>query len=120
MEYGLGNEAIEMQTTTQPSAYEQTVVNIMRKLPPERILELVDFARFLEIQSAKSTDEHLDEEETETEEEIRASEEGWDHLLAQPNAKHVLRDMARQAREDYHAGRTTDITTTEDGRLAPP
>ena len=102
-----------MPATVQPAAHEQTVVSIMRKLPPERILELVDFARFLALQSAKR------EEETETEEKIRASEEEWDQLLAQPEAKRVLREMAREAREDYHAGRTTGITTTEEGRLAP-
>ena len=108
-----------MQTTVQPSAHEQTVVRIMRKLPPERIGELVDFARFLELQSAKRYDEWLDEEETETEEEMRASEESWDRLLAQPEAKRVLREMAREAGEDYQAGRTTGIAITEDGRLAP-
>jgi hypothetical protein len=107
-----------MQAAAQPSAHEQTVVSIMRKLPPERILELVDFARFLELQGTKKYDEWLDEE-TETEEEIRASEERWDQLLAQPEAKRVLREMACEAREDYHAGRTTEITITEDGRLAP-
>lgn len=108
-----------MQTTAQPSAHEQTVVSIMRKLPPERILELVDFARFLELQSTKGYDEWLDEEKTETEEEICAGEERWDQLLAQPEAKRVLREMAREAREDYRAGQTTDIAITEDGRLAP-
>jgi hypothetical protein len=108
-----------MQTIAQPSAHERTVVSIMRKLPPERILELVDFARFLELQSTKECGEWLDEEETETEEEICANEEKWDQLLAQPDAKRVLREMAYEAREDYRAGQTTDITITEDGRLAP-
>lgn len=108
-----------MQATVQPSAHEQTVVSIMRKLPPERIWELINFARFLEFQTTKRYNEWLDEEETETEEEIRASEERWDRLLAQPEAKRVLREMAREAREDYQAGRTTGITITEDGRLAP-
>jgi len=91
----------------------------MRRLPPERILELVDFARFLELQSTKGYDEWLDEEKTETEEEICAGEERWDQLLAQPEAKRVLREMAREAREDYRAGQTTDIAITEDERLAP-
>jgi len=107
---------MEMQATVQPSAHERTVISIMRKLPPERILELVDFARFLEHQSAKEY-ERLDEGEAA--EETRAGEEKWDRLLAQPEAKRVLREMAREARENYQAGQTTDITITEDGRLAP-
>jgi hypothetical protein len=48
-----------------------------------------------------------------------ASEERWDELFAKPEAKRVMREMAREAREDHRAGRTTDIEITEDGRLAP-
>ena len=101
-----------MQTASQTSAYERTVIRIMRRLPPERVLQLVDFARFLEFQTTERYDEWLDEEETETKEE-------WDELLAQPEAKRMMREMAHEALEDYRAGRTTDITITEDGRLAP-
>ena len=109
-----------MQTTFQSSAYEQTVINIIRKLPTERILQLIDFARFLEFQIVqKSSDDWLDKEESETEEGICASEEKWDELFVNPEAKHVMRKMAHEALEDYHAGRTTDIAITEDGRLAP-
>ena len=96
-----------MQATGQPSVYEQTVLTIMRRLPPERVLQLVDFARFLEFQTTERCDDRSGEEETETEEEIRASEEKWDELLAKPEAKRVMREMAREAREVYHAGQTT-------------
>ena len=41
-----------------------------------------------------------------------ASEEKWDELFAKPEAKRVMREMAREAREDYRAGRTTDIEIT--------
>ena len=108
-----------MQTTSQTSAYERTVIRIMRRLPPERVLQLVDFARFLEFQTTERYDEWLDEEETETEEEVRVSEEKWEQLLAQPEAKRMMREMAHEALEDYRAGRTTDIAIAEDGRLAP-
>jgi hypothetical protein len=92
----------------------------MRRLPPERVLQLVDFAQF-EFQATrkKRHDDWLDEEETETEEDIHASEEKWDELFAKQEAKHIMREMAHEAREDYRAGRTTDITITEDERLAP-
>jgi len=112
--HSYGNDMMDMQTAFQPAAYEQTVINIIRRLPPERVLQLVDFAHFLEFQITKS-----DEKETETKEEVRASEAKWDELFAKPEAKRVMRTMAREALEDYRAGRTTDITITEDGRLAP-
>lgn len=38
-------------------------------------------------------------------------------LFAKPEAKRVMRQMAREAREDYRAGRTTgSIAITENGR----
>ena len=111
---------MRMQTAFQSSAYEQTVINIIRKLPPERILQLVDFAHFLEFQVIRKGDaDCLDERETEIEEDIRASEEKWDELFAKPEAKQIMREMAHEALEDYRARRTTDIAITKDGRLAP-
>lgn len=83
---------------------EERLVGIVRRLPPERVMQLVDFARFLEANS---------------EEEAEADEAAWDELLSKPEAKRKLREMAREALEDYHAGKATEIETTEDGRLAP-
>ena len=105
-----------MQTAFRSSAYEQMVVSIMRRLPPERVSQLVGFAQFLESQATKRYDDWLDEEGTETTEETRASEEKWDELFAKPEAKRVMRQMACESREDYCAGRTTGIAITEDGR----
>ncbi len=102
-----------MTTTSQSPTAEQTVIRILRHLPPERARQLVDFARFLEFQTTARYTEWLEE----TEETIRTSEEQWDQLLAGPAAKDLLRDMAREAREEYQAGQTTDIELTDDGRL---
>jgi len=44
-------------------------------------------------------------------------EKSWEQFYL-ANREH-FRAMARQALEDYQAGRTTEITITEDGRLAP-
>jgi hypothetical protein len=84
--------------------YEDKLVGIVRRLPPERVIQLVDFARFLEAES---------------EEEIEASQANWDKVLVKPKARRKLRDMAREALNDYHTGQATDINVTEDGRLAP-
>ncbi|MDI6793990.1 MAG: hypothetical protein QME81_14190 [bacterium] len=110
---------MERQTVFQSSTYEQRVIGIMRRLPLERALQLVDFARFLESELTKKNDGWVDKEKAETGEGICASEEKWDKSFAKPEAKCVMRKMAREALEDYRAGRTTDIAITKDGRLAP-
>ncbi len=108
------------QAAFQSSEYEQTVINIIRKLPPERALQLVDFAQFLESKIAqKSYDDRLREEEIEKEEGIRGGEEKWDALFDNPESKQAMRELAHEALEDYRAGRTTNIGITKDGRLEP-
>jgi hypothetical protein len=105
---------MEAQTPYQSSTPEQTVIQIMRQLPPERVSELVDFARFLEYRAAEGVDAYR----TATDE-AGDADQRWDELLARPEAKEVMRQMAREAREDFYAGRTTEIVDAEDGRLAP-
>jgi len=87
---------------TQSSEYEQTVINIVRKLPSEHVLQLIEFAKFLEFQSAKKNSNGTDK--TETEDEISISEEKWNQVFAKPEALRVLREMAKEALEDYHTG----------------
>ena len=84
---------------------EQTLISIARTLPPERVVELLNFARFLQI--------------LEVEPGALESEDKWDKLFALPEAQSAMLEMARETREDFHAGRTTDITVTNDGKLAP-
>lgn len=67
----------------------------MHRLPTDKISELVDFAKFLEFEYARNNDNRI------------------------PEAKRVMRKMAQEALDDYRAGKTTDITITADGRLAP-
>ena len=52
-------------------------------------------------------------------EESHADEGKWDELFSRPESKQAMRAMAQEAREEFHAGRTTGIAVTEDGRLAP-
>jgi len=53
---------METQTTLQPTVYEQKLVRIVHKLPHERVLQLVDFAHFLELQITGNNDEWLGKE----------------------------------------------------------
>ncbi len=64
-------------------------------------------------------DEGTHEDELEKEETSRAADEQWEAILAQPEARSLMRQMAREALAEYRAGRTTEIVVTEDGRLAP-
>jgi hypothetical protein len=59
------------------------------------------------------------EDASDSKEGARASEEKWERLLARPESKRALREMASEALADHRAGRTTEIAVTEDGRLAP-
>lgn len=107
-----GEMAMESQATSPAETTLQTLIRIVRTLPTERVSQVVDFARFIQLQTLTDTSE-LDQEETE--EEIRASEEKWDQLLARPEAQSVLLAMANEAIEEYRAGRTTEMIFTEDG-----
>jgi hypothetical protein len=108
---------MKTQTSPRTRTDEQTLLHIVRTLPPERVSQVVDFARFLQAQTARPRDEDWLAEEDEAA--VRASEERWDQLFARPEAQQAMVAMAREAREDFRAGRTTDILITEDGRLAP-
>ena len=97
-------------------AYENAVITIMRRLPDERQRELVDFAQFLEFQVAKLRAEPHD---APRKTDISEDDAKWERLLATTESTRVLEKMAREAREEYHAGNTTPILITDDGRLSP-
>lgn len=77
-------------------------------------MSVCDFARFVK--------QHLPVPEPrrdlfgETEEEIRADEEVWEHQFAE--SRDALRTMARETAAEYRAGRTKPMEFTPEGRLA--
>lgn len=83
-------------------------------------MQLLDFARFLDLQTipAGRTEDELGLAE-DRRADISAGAEEWDALFIQPDAREAMRTMAREALSEYHAGRTTEIVVTDDGRLAP-
>jgi hypothetical protein len=95
-----------IQPTSQYATLEQTLLKIIRALPPRRAAQVLDFARWLQTQPVP---DELSELELE--------EKSWEQFYL-ANRDH-FRAMARQALKDYQAGRTTEITITEDGCLAP-
>lgn len=80
---------------------EQTLMHIVRVLSPERVAQLIDFARFLEAQT-------LVEElaETESTEEVGAEIAKWDTLLATEEAQALLDKLADEALAEHKAGKT--------------
>jgi len=111
---------MEMQTALQPTTYEQSLISIVRKLPTERVSQVIDFARFIEWQVSESDDDGLFDDSEESEEEIRASEEKWDRLLAKPEAQRLMMEMAREALAEHDVGLTVEMAFDKDGNLIEP
>lgn len=89
--------------TVELTATEKELVQVARTLPPERMAQLVDFARFLAFQTqAMQASNGQDEEEVAQNEALRAEDERWDRLLARPEAKRLMRQLVREALEEYN------------------
>lgn len=94
--------------------YERILIDTVRALPPERVEQLVDFARFLEAQILA---EELVQEENAAA--IEADNARWDTLLATDEAQTLLENLANEALAEYRAGKTKPMTFDEEGRIAP-
>ncbi len=102
-----------MQATLQPSAYEQSLIRIIRTLPVERVIQILDYARYIQSQAIEDFN-LLDDE---TEEEILADEALWDAQFAA--TQDGLKKMADKVRAEISAGRAMRMVFTKDGGLAP-
>lgn len=100
--------------TIAKQAYEETLIKIVRDLPPNRAEQLVDFARFLE---AQLLSEALLQEEDPAE--VEAENARWDELLASEESQAWLEKMAEKARADHRAGKSRPIAFDDEGRLVP-
>ena len=87
------------------------LLSIARTLPAERLRQVVQFARFLQVQS-------LDEfalVDEETPEEIAADEALWDAQFAA--TQDGLEKMAEKVRAEIRAGKSKPMVFTADGRI---
>jgi hypothetical protein len=105
---------MKVKTASQPSAYEQALISIVRTLPVERIVQILDYARYIQSQTVEDFG-FLDDDETE--EEILADEALWDAQFAA--TQDDLKKMADKVRAEIRAGRTMPMVFTKDGNLAP-
>ena len=105
---------MKVKTALHPSAYEQALISIVRTLPVERIVQILDYARYIQSQTIEDFG-FLDDDETE--EEILADEARWDAQFAA--TQDGLKKMADEVRAEIQAGHTMPMVFTKDGRLAP-
>jgi len=105
---------MEAQVGSQPAAAEQILVELARTLPPERVAQLVDFARFLEGQALM---EELASAESPAG--IDAENAKWDALLATEEAQDMLDRLADEALEEHEAGQTRPMRFADEGRIVP-
>jgi len=109
---------METQTTSLIEAYEQKLMGIAHRLPPERVSQVIDFAQFLEFQITRTdNDERLDEDESE--EEIAVENARWDALLATDASQRLLEKMADEAWAEIQAGHARPMVFTADEEIAP-
>ena len=94
--------------------YEQTLVEIVRSLPHNRVVQLVDFARFLEAQLL--SDELAKEEDVA---EIEADNARWDALLATDESQALLEKLAGEALAEHRAGNTKPLAFNSEGQIVP-
>lgn len=79
----------------QAEKVEQALIRIVRRLPPERASEVLDFAQFLEFQAAKAAER--DQEYTE-------DDARWDALLATEESQRLLEKLADGALAEIERG----------------
>jgi len=104
---------VKVKTALQSSAYEQALINIVRTLPVERVVQILDYARYVQSQTIEDFG-FLDDDETE--EEILADEARWDAQFAA--TQDDLKKMADKVRAEIRAGCTMPMVFTKDGKLA--
>jgi len=100
-----------METTLQLFAYEEILMNIVRSLPAERVIQILDYARYIQSQ----TDKLITKDETE--EEIIADEEHWNSQFAA--TQNGLKKMADKVRSDIEmcAGRSMPMVFTKEEKI---
>jgi len=102
------------QIALQPAIYEQELIRIIQKLPLERVIQILDFARYIQTQTSA---DFTFLAEAESEEAIMADEAAWDtqFTATQPG----LQKMADKVRAEIRAKRTMPMVFTKEGGIAP-
>ena len=94
--------------TVQTEEYERALIQIIRRLPSERVSGVLDFAQFLELQTVKVGTGDQDY----TEDDARP-----DALLATEESQRLLEKMADEALSEIEAGQARPLTLEHDDML---
>lgn len=94
--------------------YERTLIKIVRVLPPNRVEQLIEFARFLEAQLLSN---ELIKEEVAAQ--VEADNARWDTLLATDEAQSLLEKLADEALAEHRAGKTKPMAFSDEGQILP-
>ncbi|MBD3305575.1 hypothetical protein GF339_04255 [candidate division KSB3 bacterium] len=93
--------------------YEQELLQIVHDLPVERILQILDFARYIQSQATEDFLRLADEDESD----ILNDEVQWQSQFAA--TQDGLKRMAERVRSEIQAGRTRSMKFTKDGGMVP-
>jgi hypothetical protein len=104
---------MSLQSALEVSLHEQALLNIVRTLPVERVLQILDFARYVQTQTLE--DFALGDDETA--EEVAADEARWDAQFVA--SQDGLKKMADRIRAEIQAGQARAMVFTKDGRIVP-
>ncbi|MCX6029481.1 MAG: hypothetical protein NT169_09290 [Chloroflexi bacterium] len=109
---------METRTIYQTADYEQQLIGVVRRLPRERVVEVIDFAQFLEFKTSEDYDDDLLGDAAN---QARIAEENarWDALLETAESQRLLEKMAAEALAEMQVGLARPMIFTEDGEIAP-
>jgi len=85
---------------SQTISHEQTILDLLRTLPAERMTQVIDFVRFLQWQTMSDVENSM------------AENERWDQTFAASPA--TLRHLVQAARVEIQAGHTQAMVFTAD------
>ena len=92
------------QSLDRQIGFEDALLGAVRGLPPQRAVQVLDFARWLRTQP--ESEEWLVDDVTE--DDLQAEDAHWDQFYAQN--RDTFRAMAREAVEQYAGGEAQEMT----------
>ena len=105
---------MKREAVTRKMPEERQLIKIIRRLPVERVSEVIDFAKFLELQQAKIREQRPSFVNNEFSTE---GDKKWDALLASDDAQQLLEKMADEASNEILAGNAKPMIFTKSGQL---
>ena len=110
---------MEKQDTDQLTNYERKLVALMRKLPPERGQQILDFGRFIVYETFKTKDDQVLEDVALLAEEYTENDRRWEDLFASEESQNALDKLADEALADIRAGKASAMIFTPTGEISP-